>query len=86
MSTLTPLRMYRCEPPSSAPFECAVIERPEDFTMHVISTRSGQWEIENEVTAADLISPQLKLKNWIISRVEPRELEVECLSELNWLG
>jgi hypothetical protein len=78
--------MYRCNPPSGAPFECAVIDRPEDFTMHVISTRSGQWEIENEITAADLISPGLRLHNWVISRVEPCAIDVECLSELSWLG
>jgi hypothetical protein len=86
MSIVKPLRMYRCEPPCGAPFECAVIDHPEDFTIHVISTRSGQWEIENEITTADLISPEQKLKAWVISRVEPREIDVQCLSELGWFG
>ena len=86
MSTLTPLRMYRCKPPSRAPFECAVVDCPEDFTMHVISTRSGKWEIENEITGADLISPELRFRSWVISPLEPRAIDVECLSELSWLG
>jgi hypothetical protein len=78
--------MYRCKSPAGARFECAVVDRPEDFTVHVISTRSGQWEIENEITTADLISPGLRLNNWVISPVEPRVIDVECLSELSWLG
>jgi hypothetical protein len=72
--------MYQCEPPGRAPFECAVIDQVENFTVRVLSTRNGHWEIENEITVADLLSPQKQLSNWTTRRIEPREIEVRCLS------
>jgi hypothetical protein len=83
MSTIKPFRMYRCEPPGRAPFECAVIDQVEDFTVRVLSTRNGQWEIENEITVADLLSPEKKSSNWTTRRIKPREIEAPCLSELS---
>ena len=83
MSTITPFRMYRCEPPSQAPFECAVIDQIEDFTVRVISTRNGSWEIENEITVAALLDPEQNFSDWTIRRIEAREIEAHCLCELS---
>jgi hypothetical protein len=83
MNTIKPFRMYRCEPPDQAPFECAVVEQVDDFTVRVISTRNGRWEIENEITVAALLSPEQALGNWTVSRIETREIETRCLCELS---
>jgi hypothetical protein len=88
MSTIKPFRMYRCDPPGQAAFECAVVEQVEDFTVRVISTRNGPWQIETEITVAALLSPEQALSDWTVRRIEPREIkaseiEASCLCALS---
>ena len=69
-------RQYKLAGPDGEKFEAAIVER--DGTAVVLTTRSGKWALDEELSFADLIMPEQRLgSDWEVKQVEPGQISAD---------